>query len=191
MSMTEWYVVQVLKDREQAMAEHIAQVVPASVVPECFYPRFATEIKVRGRWVEVEKPLFPGYLIAVTNEPQKLDRALIDMQDFARVLKQGEAYAPLAREEREIIGGFTKPGERVVPMSMAVKQGDRVVVTSGPLVGREGLIKEVNRRKSIAVLELDLCGRKVSTRVGLGIVSAPETPAGKRAELYVRELQKA
>ena len=56
-------------------------------------------------------------------------------------------------------------------MSLGIKEGDRVVVTQGPLVGHEGLIREINRRKSVAYLEFNLCGRRVSTRVGLGVLS--------------------
>lgn len=62
-------------------------------------------------------------------------------------------------------------GDRVVPMSEALKDGDQVVVTAGPLLGHEGLIKTINRRKSTAFLELDLCGRRVTTRVGLAVLS--------------------
>lgn len=176
-----WYVIQVMKGREEVAAEHIERVVPGSVLKECFYPRYETEIKVRGAWTAVEKPLFPGYLIGVTDEPRALDRALLDMQEFARVLRQGEDYVPLAREEMELIASFTEPGKRVVPMSLGFKQGDDVVVTSGPLLGRQVLIKSVNRRKSVAELELDLCGRTVSARVGLGILASPESAEAKWA----------
>ena len=58
-----------------------------------------------------------------------------------------------------------------MPMSEALKDGDQVVVTAGPLLGHEGLIKNINRRKSTAYLELDLCGRRVITRVGLAVLS--------------------
>lgn len=183
-----WYVIQVLKGREDAMAGLIARVVPESILDECFVPKFATEIKVRGRWIPCEKELFPGYLIAVTDSPERVEECLLRIPEFARVLRMGEEYAPLAEDEIEIIGGFTKRGNRVVPMSRAVKDGDRVVVTMGPLVGREGLIREIHRRKSTAILELNLCGRLVTTRVGLSVVSVPEDPAGKRAMLYKREM---
>lgn len=186
-----WYVVQVFKGREEFMAGLITRVAPASVLEECFYPRFATEIKVRGRWVPVEKPLFPGYLIAITHNPEGLDRVLLSMPEPARVLTLGDIYVPLGADEAELIGAFTRPGERVVPMSMGVKEGDRVVVTSGPLVGRQGLIRAMNRRKSIAYLELDLCGRRVSTRVGLGIVSSDGTAVARRAGMYASEARKS
>lgn len=61
-----------------------------------------------------------------------------------------------------------------MPMSEALKNGDQVVVTEGPLLGHEGLIKTINRRKSTAYLELDVCGRRVTTRFGLAVLSAEQ-----------------
>lgn len=99
---------------------------------------------------------------------------LLRIDDFARVLAQDGQFVPLAKEEVQLIGGFTHRGDRVVPMSEALKDGDQVVVTAGPLLGHEGLIKTINRRKSTAYLEFDLCGRRVSTRVGLAVLTAEQ-----------------
>ena len=188
--MAGWYAIQVIKGKEEAMVGHIDRVLPAGLLRECFFPRFATEMKLHGAWIPVEKPLFPGYLIAETDDPAALDRALGRMEGFARVLRQGDVYVPLAREERELIESFTEPGERVVPMSMGFKDGDAVVVTKGPLVGRQGFIRGINRRKSIAYLELDLCGRTVRTRVGLGVLSGEGSARARRAKLFVEEARK-
>ncbi|WP_354003612.1 antiterminator LoaP [Thermophilibacter provencensis] len=184
--MRMWYVIQVARGSEEAMAELIGRVAPADVLSECFYPQYETEIKLRGTWTRCAKPLFPGYLIAVTDSPVALEEELVKLPEFARVLSMGEKPVPLAAEEVELIGGFTHPGERVVPMSQAVKDGERVVVVAGPLLGHEGLIKEVNRRKSCATLEIDLCGRKVSTRVGLAVLSTPDTVESRAARLRTK-----
>lgn len=167
----EWYVIQVMKGAERSMAALISRVVPSTVLDECFWPKYATEIKVRGRFIKVEKPLLPGYLIAVTSNPEALEHHLIELPEFARVLSQGGSFVPLAPDERGLIGAFTKRGKRVVPMSMGFKDGDEVVIAEGPLAGREGLIRSINRRKSTAYLEVNLCGRRVSTRVGLGVLT--------------------
>ena len=167
----QWYVIQVMKGREDAMAALIGRVVPKCLLQEVFSPKYETEIKVRGRWIPVQKPLLPGYLIAICDDAKAVEAMLLDMDEFARLLAQGDEFVPLAPDEVEIIGGFTKPGNRVVPMSIGVKDGDRVVITGGPLVGHEAMVKEIWRRKSTAVLEIDVCGRKVSTRVGLGVLS--------------------
>lgn len=71
-------------------------------------------------------------------------------------------------------------------MSRAVKDGEKVVVVGGPLLGHEGLIRDINRRKSTAYLEIDLCGRKVSTRVGLAVLAAPETVESRAARLRTK-----
>ena len=166
-----WYVIQVINGREDVMRERIERVVPAGAMQELFYPQFQTEIKVHGEWVNTTKPLFPGYLICDTADPRTVQQYLLRMDDFARVLSQDGQFVPLAKEETQLIGGFTNRGDRVVPMSEALKDGDQVVVTEGPLLGHEGLIKTINRRKSTAFLELNLCGRRVTTRVGLAVLS--------------------
>lgn len=153
------------------MRERIERMVPASAMQELFYPQYQTEIKVQGEWVSTTKPLFPGYLICDTADPRTVQQYLLRMDDFARVLSQDGQFVPLAKEETQLIGGFTNRGDRVVPMSEALKDGDQVVVTEGPLLGHEGLIKTINRRKSTAFLELNLCGRRVTTRVGLAVLS--------------------
>ena len=181
-----WYVIQVERGREEAMAELIGRAVPTDVLEECFYPQYETEIKVRGSWVRCTKPLFPSYLVAVTTDPVGLQDALRKLPEFARVLSMGERPVPLAAEEVELIGGFTHPGERVVPMSRAVKQGEKVVIVDGPLVGHEGLIREVNRHKSTATLEIDLCGRTVATRVGLAVLAEPDAVSSRAARLRTK-----
>lgn len=166
-----WYVIQVMKGREDNMASLIGRVVPKALLQEVFSPKYETEIKVRGRWVPVQKTLLPGYLIAITSDPEGLEAMLSDMPEFARLLAQGNEFVPLAPAEVEVIGSFTAPGKRVVPMSIGVKDGDRVVITAGPLVGHEAMVKEIWRRKSIAILEVNMCGRVVTTRVGLGVLT--------------------
>lgn len=153
-----WYVIQVINGREDVMRERIERVVPASAMQELFYPQYQTEIKVHGEWVKTTKPLFPGYLICDTADPRTVQQYLLRMDDFARVLSQDGQFVPLAKEETQLIGSFTN-------------RGDQVVVTAGPLLGHEALIKTINRRKSTAFLELDLCGRRVTTRVGLAVLS--------------------
>ena len=175
MVMRMWYVIQVQTGQERQMAELIERVAKPQALDECFFPQYETEIKVRGQFVRCAKPLFGGYVIAVTGTPERVVRILRDLPQFAHLLVQGDRFVPLAPEEVELIGGFTQAGERVVPMSMAVKVGDDVVVTSGPLKGHEGLISEINRRKSVAILRMELCGRTVSARVGLGVVSGADT----------------
>lgn len=169
--MFRWYVVQVATGKEEAMCRLVERVADEGTLEECFTPRYETQKKVRGEWVSVRQVLFPGYLIAVTSNVEALCARLREVPEFARLLSVGETFAPLSDEDRAWIGAFTQRGSRTVGMSMGVIEGDRVIVTSGPLVGQEALIKSINRRKSTAYLELEMFGRKLTTKVGLGIVA--------------------
>lgn len=117
-------------------------------------------------------------MIVATEHIGRVKRLLREVPEYTRVLNMGESFVPLADGERAWIDAFTRKGERCVPMSMGVMEGDHVVVVSGPLMGREAYIKSVNRHRSIAYVELEICGRRVTTKVGLGIVSrAKDIPA--------------
>lgn len=176
-----WYVIQVIAGREERMAALISKATSADVLKECFCPMFATETKVRGEWVPVKRVMLPGYIIAVTDNPRGVADSLVRLPEFCRVLKQGGVFEPLAKDEVQIIGGATKPGDRTVPMSCAFKDGDEVIITSGPLKGHEALIESVDRRKSVAYLAFDICGRHVTSRVGIAVVSAMGERARRRA----------
>lgn len=110
--MLVWYVIQVINGREDVMRERIEHMVPAGAMQELFYPQYQTEIKIHGEWVKTIKPLFPGYLICDTADPRTVQQYLLRMDDFARVLSQDGQFVPLAKEEVQLIGGFTYRGDR-------------------------------------------------------------------------------
>lgn len=184
--MTPWYVIQVATGSEETMCELIARVAPPQALKECFYPRYETLIKLRGRRVATAKPLFPGYLIAVSNDPLTLEDALTRIPEFARVLSNDGQPAALQPEEVQVIDAFTHPGQRVVPMSHAFKSGEKIVIVDGPLMGHEAMVKEVHRHKCGATVEFDFCGRKVTTRVGLAVLSEPDALNAQAARLKAK-----
>lgn len=170
-SKNNWYVIQVPTGKEAVLCETVQRVAGKEVVLECFSPTFATEKKVRGEWIAVESLLLPGYIIVSTNDPQTLYERLRSVGEFTRLLRCcGGAFCALQDADCAWLAEFTSEGDRMIPMSMGVMEGDRVVVFRGPLKGREAYIKSINRRKSLAYIELEMCGRCIETRVGLGIV---------------------
>lgn len=188
---TLWYVIQVASGSEERMAHLVQSVAGPEVLEECFVPRYSTELKVRGEYRQVEKPLFSGYLFAVTDDPAQLADDLTRIPEFCRLLAMGDEYVPLSREEEAWLGAFTERGDRCVPMSYGVVAGEKIVVTDGPLKGHEAMIADVDRRRSIAYLTLDICGRSVTTRVGLGLVARLPETARTDAARVVAERRRA
>ena len=180
-STNNWYVIQVPTGKEAVLCQTVQRVAGKDVALECFSPTFATEKKVRGEWIADESLLLPGYIIVATNDPQTLYERLRSVDEFTRLLRCcGGAFCTLEDADRAWLAEFTSEGDRVIPMSMGVMEGDRVVVFRGPLKGREACIKSINRRKSLAYIELEMCGRRIETRVGLGIVRRHKCPGETR-----------
>ena len=178
MAHSGWYVIHVQSGKEQKMCELFEAACrqadllddDGQLLKECFYPRFRTQRKRRGEWKDVEHPLMPGYVIAVTSDPGKVAQVLRGIPKYARMLTMGESYVPLSEEERRWLDEQTSPGERVVPMSVAYKRGDTIVITDGPLKGREWMVGRVNRANSMAHLELHVGAMTIRTKVGLAIL---------------------
>lgn len=175
-----WYVVQVTNGREAKVCELVNRTVKQArpegesvpLLEECFVPCYQAERKVQGEWQTVHRNLFPGYVIAVTNHVEELNRALRGVGAFTKILGNEQAFIPLDRAEMAFIESFTSAKSRVIPMSKAVAEGDSIRVVQGPLHGHEGWIRQVNRRKGTARVEMSMFGRTVSVEIGLAVVSA-------------------
>lgn len=168
-----WYVVQVRTGREGAMCELIERVAGeggSGLLTECFSPQFTTRRKYRGEWCDVQRPLLPGYVIAVTARPEELALRMRGVPEFTQLLSVGETFVPLREDERAWMESLTEEGDRTVALSVAVRDGDSIRVTEGPLKGREGVIKRVDRRKCLARLEVSVGGKRVTTTVGLAVL---------------------
>ena len=76
---------------------------------------------------------------------------------------------PIQKEEEEYLrrlGGE----EHVAKYSEGYIEGDKLVVTSGPLKDFEGNVKKILRHKRLVVMEVSLLGQTVEVTLGLGIV---------------------
>ena len=188
--MAGWYVVQVPTGREEytarlikRVASEVTQILPLAerlqtesaaekpLLEDCFVPTCDYERKRRGEWKTVRLPLFPGYVVTVSDNVDLLIRLLRRVPEFTRLLRMGEGFVPLDDAERALIEMLASNEEHNVPISYGVAEGDKVRVTSGPLKGREGLIKEVNRKRSTALLEVSMFGRTLRAKIGLAIVA--------------------
>ena len=167
----EVYVLQVPGGQERC-AEELAQRLPKDVISSCFIP--VREVKKRrgGEWKTEQELLFPGYLFVETNEPELASERLRELPLFMRVLADvGGEFLPLSDDETSWIRSLTTERSHVVEMSEGVIEGDRVIVTQGPLKGREAWITKVDRHKRLAWLDMRMFGRTKSIKVGLEIVS--------------------
>ena len=164
-----WYVIQVRTGTEEEIQRQCETIIDKSILEKSFIPKYEQERKYQGEWHTELKALFPGYVFLVSEEKEKLFFELKRIMGLTKLLGTGETIVPLTNEEVNFLlrlGGK----EQTVEMSEGIIENDRVVVTSGPLKGNEGLIRKIDRHKRKAWLEIEMFGRTVEMQVGLEVV---------------------
>jgi transcriptional antiterminator NusG len=127
---------------------------------------------VNGVWKTVHKTLFPGYLFVNTDKDriESFAERIRHSDQFAVVLSTDDSFTPVSDEEVFLIdNAYSNNG--VLGSSIGIIEGDRVKILSGPLIGKEGLIKSINRHKRSAIIELIMFGRVSTVKIGLEIIS--------------------
>lgn len=124
----------------------------------------------------IKRPLLPGYVIVETDMPAReflgaFSDYIRNSNDIYRLLRAaGCDEIALPAEERKMFE-YLYRGKRCLERSVGCMIGDRIVVDVGPLKGREGFIRHVNRHNRDAVIEMEMFGKKITARVALEIVS--------------------
>lgn len=163
-----WYVIQVYTGKELEIAQQCRERV-ADEGEDVFVPLAERWTKIRGERTLITSRLFPGYVFIETERIEDFYKRLNRVYAMTKVLRTGDEMTPIQKEEEEYLkrlGGK----EHVVKYSEGYMEGDKLVVTSGPLKDFEGRIKKILRHKRLVVIEVTLLGQTVEVTLGLGVV---------------------
>ncbi len=163
-----WYVIQVYTGKELEIAQQCRNRV-MDKNEDVFVPLAERWTKIRGERTLITSRLFPGYVFIETEKIEDFHKRLNRIYAMTKVLRTGEEMTPIQPEEEEYLrrlGG----DEHVVKYSEGYIEGEKLVVTSGPLKDFKGKVKKILRHKRLVVLEVPLLGHAVEVTLGLGIV---------------------
>ena len=163
-----WYVIQVYTGKELEIAQQCRDRVVMEG-EDVFVPLAERWTKIRGERTLITSRLFPGYVFIETERIEDFYKRLNRIFAMTRVLRTGDEMTPIQKEEEahlRKLGGE----EHVVKYSEGYIEGDKLVVTSGPLKDFEGNVKKILRHKRLVVMEFSLLGRSVEVTLGLGVV---------------------
>lgn len=163
-----WYVVQVRSGTEHNIRIQCNKKIPDTIMERCFIPYYEEKKKQNGTWNTLQKVLFPGYIFMITEDVEKLFFHLKTIEGMTKLIGTGQDIIPLKEEEITFLKRFGGE-EQIVSMSEGIIEGTQVIITSGPLMGMEGLIQKIDRHKRKAWLDLELFGRMQQVEVGLEI----------------------
>ena len=167
--MESWYAVQVRTGREEAVLQLSKKMIDESVLKECFIPYYERMKRFQGEWHKEQYILFPGYIFLVTEQLDVLFWELKKVPGLTRILGDGMEFVPIKEDEKVFLqkmGGSSHLAE----MSKGIIEGDKVIITSGPLSKFKGEITYIDRHKRLAVIRIEMFGRWMDVKIGLEIV---------------------
>ena len=161
-----WVVAQVNVGKEDEIRKTCEDMVSRDILEDVFVPKHVRLKKYKSEWRRETRPLYSGYVFMVTKDPKALEKALIKVPGRHRLLKADDVILTVSDEERAFINRIAGR-DNVVDISVGYKEGDRIRIVSGPMLGLEGDIVQVDRHKRLVTINMTLFGRSVKTTLGL------------------------
>ncbi len=145
---------------EEAFGDEVKLVVPKREIRE----------RKAGKWHLVKKTLFPGYILLKGSITVEAYYRIKEMPLVANLLKSEEGPLRIEEKELEVLNILMDDEDGSIGISTAFKEGERVKVNSGPLVGLEGHIEGVDMRKGRARVKISFLGEERIVQLGLDLV---------------------
>lgn len=120
-------------------------------------------------------PLFPGYIFVSTDCIYEdfyifYKRYIENIDGCVKILKYKDNVDALWPQERQFIEQFTDERD-IIDISNGFASGNRIVIINGPLLGKESIIRKINRHKRTATIELALFGETQLIELSCEIIS--------------------
>ncbi len=150
-----WYLARVPEGRESATCARLRRILPAEVLEDAFELRKERWFRRGGVWSLQSVPAWSGYVFLASRDAAALDRALLSLS-FPVRLAGGDgahAFAPLSEGARGWLESAMDPSH-VLRNSTAEIVGGELHVLSGPLVGREALVRRVDRHRRVCLVSV-------------------------------------
>jgi transcription antitermination factor NusG len=147
-----WYAAYTSANHEKRVAGQLMQ---KSV--EHFLPLYDTVRRWKDRRVQLQLPLFPGYIFVRIALRDRLD--VLKVPGVVRILGLNGTPIPIPKEQIESLRVAFHEGLRAEPHPY-LKAGQQVRITAGPLTGWKGVI--VRRKGDLrVVLSAELIQRSI------------------------------
>lgn len=152
----DWYALVVKPNHEKAVCEHLKA---AGLV--AYVPLYRSRHHWSDRYKEVQLPLFPGYGFCRFSYRSRV--CVLRIPGIHSIVTAGHNPAPIPASEIDAIDAMVRSGLPVQPWPF-LKVGERVVVSSGPLRGVEGILVEFKKTWQV-IVSVEILQRSVAVEV--------------------------
>ncbi|PTY02659.1 transcription termination/antitermination protein NusG [Verrucomicrobia bacterium LW23] len=164
-----WYALHVLSGQEKKVKDNIERRIKAEemgdLIKDVVIPvERVSEVK-RGKKIESERKLFPGYVFAhmILHDLDKkiVNRTWYFVRETNGVIgfADGENPIPMRDAEVEAMLGQAREREEKVSPKIEFALGDKVKVGDGPFQGQEGVVDEIDAERGKLKVSVSMFGR--------------------------------
>lgn len=161
-----WYVVHTYSGYENKVASNLEKTVEnrqmQELIQEIRVPtEMVTEITDDGRRKEVERKIFPGYVIVKMVMTDESWYAVRNIRGCTGFVGPSSKPVPLTDAEVENLGIENRE------YAVSYKVGDSVNITGGPLEGFVGVVEELDPEKNRVRVTVSMFGRDTPVELEL------------------------
>jgi transcriptional antiterminator NusG len=150
-----WYAVFVATGEEEKVKERIHFRINDEL--KALVPKRRMRERKEGKWQERIRPLFPGYVLLNGQIDNRTHNLISDIPGVIRLLKDTNGPQEIHENEIWVLRRLIAENE-IIGCSKLYVHDEKIKVVEGPLMGLEGYIKAVNKRKGRVKVFLNLMG---------------------------------
>lgn len=168
-----WYAIQTTSGHENKVRSLVQRKIdqdprtsPERAIRQALVPtQEVVEIK-NGKKVNVERKLFPGYVLVEMDMNQETLHVINSIQGVIKFVGQDRLPQPLRPEEVNRLLGIAEEVEETEPVEeIPFLVGQAVAITEGPFTDFNGTVEEVMPDKGKVRVSVSLFGRPTSVEL--------------------------
>jgi transcription antitermination factor NusG len=152
-----WYAAYTCPRHEKYVAQQLIRRQIGS-----FLPMYSSVRRWKDRRKRIDLPLFPGYVFVQMNERNRLD--ILRLAGVVQLVCFQGKPAAIAPSEIEALRHGSS-GSVVIQPHPYLKEGRRVRIISGPMIGTEGIYVR-RKQQTRLVISISLIQRSVAMEIG-------------------------
>jgi len=177
-----YYAIQVKTRAENKFIKLFRALYPEINLP-IYFPQRRLDIRRKGHVKPSMSAVFPGYIFIEAPGDEEILACQWEFrrtEGFHRFLRSNQEITPLADRDLELVLHFIKnPGAVAGRSKVYFDENSRIIIVEGPLMGLEGRIIKVDRRKRRAKIILDLCNDSFTIDLAFDVIGSAQ-PRGVR-----------
>lgn len=165
---TKWYVVHTYSGYENKVKANIEKLIEnrnlQEQIVDVIVPLYKVLEEKNGARKEVDKKLFPGYVILNMIMNDETWYVVRNTRGVTGFVGPGSKPVPLTETEIHAMGINLE----VIKMDIAID--DPVTVTDGPFEGSVGVVKEIHEHKRTVIVQLSIFGRETPVELDFSMM---------------------